>query len=320
MKLAIHLLLTITFAMLALWPREMVSQRSTASQGASLPVQKIGREDLIGIAVYSAPELSGSVRVESDGCIRLPMVQKRIQAAGLFPDELEDAITKELIDEMVLVRPIVTISIVEYRSRPITVSGAVRNPSTFQVVGTTTLLDAISMAGGLTENAGSEILISHRTQTAGITEPAVTERIKARSLLDGDDPAVNVTLEGGENIRVPVAAEVYVLGNVKKPGSFHLTDGNESSVLKALALSGGLDSYPKHTAYIYRMEDGQSARSEIPIQVKSILDHKAPDVALEANDILYIPDATGRRLSARVLETSLGVGLGLAGLLVSLTR
>jgi len=183
-----------------------------------------------------------------------------------------------------------------------------------------TLLDAISAAGGVTESAGSEILISHRPQTGDVTAPVMTERIKVRALFDGEDPAANVPLEGGENIRVPAAAEVYVLGNVKRPGSFHLTDGNESSVLKALAISGGLDSYPKHTAYIYRMEDGQSARSEIPIQVKSILDHKAPDVALEANDILYIPDATGRRLSARVLETSLGVGLGLAGLLVSLTR
>lgn len=325
MRVTVRMLLTIVFAVMALTPQEMTSQRptegrTTEPQGSNLPVQKIGRDDLIGVSVYAAPELSGSTRVESDGCIRMPMVQKRIHAAGLLPNELEDAITKELIDEMVLVRPIVTVSVVEYRSRPITVSGAVRNPSTFQAVGTMTLLDAISTAGGLTENAGSEILISRRPQTGDVTAPTTTERIKVRSLLDGEDPASNLLLEGGENIRVPLAAEVYVLGSVKRPGSFHITDGAESSVLKALALSGGLDSYPKHTAYIYRVQDGQSGRSEIPIQLKSILDRKSPDVPLEANDILYIPDAAGRRISTKVLETSLGIGLGVAGLLVYATR
>ena len=222
--------------------------------------------------------------------------------------------------EMVLVQPVVTVSVVEYRSRPVTVSGAVRNPSTFQAVGTMTLLDAISSAGGLTESAGSEILISRRSQTGDAAAPIMNERIKVRSLLDGEDPAANVTLVGGENIRVPVAAEVYVVGNVKRPGSFHLTDGAESSVLKALALSGGLDSYPKHTAYVYRVEEGQSGRTEIPIELKSILDRKTPDVPLEANDILYIPDAAGRRISTKVLETSLGISLGLAGLLLYATR
>jgi polysaccharide export outer membrane protein len=325
MNVSIRPFLIITLLTLAFAPQEMISQRPsigqpTALQGSNLPVQKIGREDLIGISVYAAPELSGPVRVEYDGCIRMPMVQKRIHAAGLLPEELEDAITKELIDEMVLVQPVVTVSVVEYRSRPITVSGAVRNPSTFQAVGAMTLLDAISASGGITDNAGSEILISRRPQTGDATEPRTTDRIQVRSLLNGEDPASNPILEGGENIRVPSAAEVYVVGNVKRPGSFHITDGPESSVLKALALSGGLDSYPKHTAYIYRVEDGKSGRSEIPIELKRILDRKTPDVPLEPNDILYIPDAPGRRISTKVLETSLGISLGLAGLLLYATR
>jgi len=248
------------------------------------------------------------------------MLWKRIHAAGLLPNELEDAITKELIDEMVLVQPIVSVSVVEYRSRPITVSGAVKNPSTFQAVGTMTLLDAISTAGGLTENAGSEILVSHHATTGDSTAHNITERISVRSLLDGEDPAVNLTLEGGEYIRVPVAGEVYVVGNVRKPGSFYLTDGAESSILKALALSGGLDSYPKHTAYIYRVEDGKPGRSEIPVELKGILDRKTPDVPLEANDIFYVPDAEGRRISAKILESSLGISLGVASLILYTTR
>jgi len=325
MKLAAGLFPTITIVILAFVPPEMISQRvaedrPTVSQGPNLPVQKIGRDDLIGISVYAAPELSGSARVESDGCIRMPMLRKRIHATGLLPNELEDAITKELIDEMVLVQPIVTVSVVEYRSRPITVSGAVKNPSTFQAVGTMTLLDAISAAGGLTENAGSEILISRRPPAGDVSAPITTQRIRVSSLLDGEDPAVNLTLEGGEYIRVPVAGEVYVVGNVKKPGSFYITDGAESSILKALALSGGLDSYSKHIAYIYRVEDGKPGRSEIPIELKGILDRKIPDVPLEANDIFYVPDAEGRRISAKILESSLGLSLSVASLLLYTAR
>jgi len=325
MKLATGLLPTITVAMLAFVPQGIIFPRvadgqTTAYQGPNLPIQKIGRDDLIGISVYAAPELSGSARVESDGCIRMPMVRKRIHASGLLPNELEDAITKELIDEMVLVQPIVTVSVVEYRSRPVTVSGAVKNPSTFQAVGTITLLDAISTAGGLTENAGSEILVTRRPPAGDVSAPITTQRIRVRSLLDAEDPAVNLTLEGGEYIRVPAAGEVYVVGNVKKPGSFYLTDGAESSILKALALSGGLDSYPKHIAYIYRVEDGKPGRNEIPVELKDILDRKTPDVPLEANDILYVPDAEGRRISAKILESSLGMSLGVASLLLYTTR
>lgn len=325
MKFVIRLLLIITVASVAAAPQQIPSQRAaaapvTAPQGANLPVQKIGRDDLIGISVYAAPELSGTARVESDGCIRLPMLQKRIPTAGLLPNELEDAITKEFIDENVLVHPVVTVSVLEYRSRPITVSGAVRNPSTFQAVGKVTLLDAISTAGGLSENAGSEILVSRSPSKDNPAAPVPIERVNVRTLLDGESSASNLILEGGETIRVPLAGEVYVVGSVKKPGSFYLTDGAESSVLKALALSGGLDSFPKHTAYIYRVNEGKPGRTEIPVELKSILDRKSPDVVLEANDIFYIPDAAGRRISSKIVETSLGLGVGLGTLLIYATH
>jgi len=62
--------------------------------------------------------------------------------------------------------------------------------------------------------------------------------------MGGDDPALNLHLEGGEDIRVPEAGRVFVLGRVKKPGAFFITDGSESSVMKALALSEGLDTFP----------------------------------------------------------------------------
>lgn len=293
---------------------------TTYSEGSNLPVEKIGRDDLVGITVYDAPELTRTVRVGTDGDIRLPMLRQHVHAAGLYPADLENAITAALIDESVLVDPIVTVSVVEYRSRPITVVGAVKSPTIFQATGTVTLLDAISRAGGLSENAGPEIRVTCLPSSASDKSVMLTRRIEVTRLIAGEDPELNLHLEGGEEIRVPEAGRIFVTGNVKKPGAFYITDGSQSSVMKALALSEGLDTFSAHKAYIYRLEGGSGARTEIQIELKKIMDRKSPDVALMANDILYIPDAAGLRAGMKVLQTSIGIGAGLGSSLIYISR
>ena len=284
---------------------------SSSGDRSSLPAEKIGPDDLLGVSVYDSPELSHPVRVDANGAIRLPMVKQPISVLGLYPAEIEVTITKALADGNVLVAPLVSVSVLEYRSRPITVMGAVRNPIVFQADGPVTLLDAISRAGGLADNAGSDIQLSRPPSTPG--EPAkISQRIPVQSFLNLDEDFANLKLEAGDVIRVPVAGQVYVLGSVKRPGVFTINGGADSSVMKALALSGGLDDHPTHVAYIYRVEAGAAGRREMPIELKKIMDRKAPDVALEANDILYIPTSNGGRISSKILETSLAVSLGLS--------
>jgi len=295
------------------------SGATTFSDSSNLPVGKLGRDDLIGITVYDSPELTRTVRVDSEGNIRLPMVQQHIKAAGLYPSELEKAVTTVLVEENVLVDPIVTVSVVEYRSRPITVTGAVKTPLTFQATGTVTLLEAISRAGGLADNAGSEILVSHPPPGTNDKSVILTERIPARALFNTENPSLNLELEGGENIRVPEAGRIFVAGNVKHPGVFPITDGSDSSVLRALALSEGLESFSGHTAYIYRIE-GNGSKNEIPIDVKKIVARKSPDVPLYANDMLYVSSETGLRASAKGLAMVGGIGLGVASIVLYATR
>lgn len=291
---------------------------TSPSEGSNLPAESVERYDLLGISVYDSPELTRSARVDENGAIRLPMVKQPIQVAGLYPPEIEGAITKALVENNVLVEPVVTVSILEYRSRPITVMGAVRNPIVFQADGPVTLLDAISRAGGLAENAGSEILLRRRPSATGDKSMTLTQRIPVQSLLNLNEAVANLKLEGGEVIRVPVAGQVYVLGSVGKPGAFNVPDGSESSVMKALAISGGLGEHPGHIAYIYRVEGGAEGVNEIPIELQKIMSRKAPDVALLANDILYVPAANGRRISAKLLETSLGVAVAIGTTLLYL--
>jgi polysaccharide export outer membrane protein len=276
-------------------------------------------DDVIGISVYDAPQLTGNVRINSEGDIRLPMVHRHIRAAGLTPDGLESAIAAALVDEHVMVDPIVSVTVVEHHSQSILVFGAVRNPVSFQASGSVTLLEAIVKAGGLSENAGSVIEVSHPASRSEGASVALVERIQANSLMDISNPVSDLRLEGGEYVRVLSAGRIFVVGNVKRPGPLQITDGSESSVLKAVTLSGGLDSFTFHTAYIYRVEAGGS-RNRIPLEIKKIMTLKSPDVPLYADDLLYVPSSAGQRITTKALELSLGIGFGIVGIVLYLTH
>jgi polysaccharide export outer membrane protein len=280
-----------------------------AQPGANLPAQKIGPNDLLAIAVYDSPELTRTVRVTPDGVIRLPMLQRRIPAQNLLPYELETAIAQALKNEQILVDPIVTVTVAEYHSRPISVAGAVRRPITFQAVGPVTLLDAITCAEGLTELAGPEILVSKMQPGEDGKPVTLTRRVLVKALIDAADPAANLQLHGGEEVRVPEVGRIFVVGNVKHPGAFPVPNTSETSVLQVLALAEGLLPYAAKQAYIYRRE-ANGSKNEIPIELNRIMKRKAPDVPLLANDILYIPDAKGRRASLAALEKILLFGTG----------
>jgi len=305
MRLAILLVLASAAALAQLRPQPM----EDASK-ENLPSQKLGIDDLVAVSVYDAPELTRTVRVEADGAIHLPLLTNGVQAAGLFAHDVEASLVEALKSEQILVDPVVKVTVAEYHSRPISVMGAVRKPLTFQAVGTVTLLDALARAEGLSADAGTEILVSRpqpSPDSRGEVSATLLERIPLNRLLKEADPAVNCQLHGGEEIRVPEAGKIFVLGNVKKPGAFPVHDAGDNSILKMVALSEGVMPYASKQAYIYRREAGGDKR-EIPVELDKILQRKAPDVALQVDDILYIPDNRSRRNAMNIIDriTSFG--------------
>ena len=272
--------------------------------GANLPTQSIGANDLLSVAIYDSPELSRTVRVSPTGYIKLPMLLSPIKVAGKLPVELESLIAAALVNSEILVSPVVTVSVAEYNSRPINVTGAVRNPLTFQAIGNTRLLDAISKAGGLSDNAASEILI---TTTAIDSMPRSVKHISIKELLNSSKPELNLPLSGGEEISVPIAGRVFVLGNVKRPGAFPLRDASKGTVLQMLSLAEGLTSFSTKEVYIYRLATN-GLRSEIAVNLESILKRKSPDVVVLPDDILHIPDNKNRRLGMAAIEKLLLFG------------
>jgi polysaccharide export outer membrane protein len=287
--------------------------------GANLPAQKVGPNDMLSITVYESPELSRAVRVGADGMIRLPMLKRKIRAEGVMPGDLEALIAGALEEEEIVVEPFVTVAITEYHSRPVSVMGAVKQPVTLQAETPITLLEALARAGGLSPEAGPEILISRKQTEAG-QEASSVQRVSVRELIDVADPALNVVLKGGEEIRVPEAGRIYVVGNVRKPGAFTIQNGGASSVLKAVAQSEGLLQFAGPQAFIYRVDEATGVKNEIPVDLGKIMQRKAPDAPLMANDIFYVPDNKRQRLTIGALEKLLVIGGGATAALVYTLR
>lgn len=274
---------------------------------ANLPAQKLGVDDLVAVSVYDAPELTRTVRVETDGTIHLPLLKTGVPASGILPGQLETGIAEELTKEQILVEPIIKVTVVEYHSRPVAVMGAVRKPLTFQAVGVVTVLDALAHAEGLSNDAGTEIVLTRSDKV---------ERIPVKRLMKEADPAVNYVLHGGEEIRVPEAGKIFVVGNVHKPGAFPVRDTADESVLKMVALSEGLLPYAAKLAYVYR-RDETGVKKEIPIELDKIMQRKAADVTLQADDLLYIPDNKTKRTTMTAIDRITMFGASTAsGLLI----
>lgn len=284
----------------------------------NLPIQKVGPEDLLSLSVYDAPEFTRTVRIAADGTIRLPGLKEPLRVGGLLPSDIEVLLAEALKREGLYVDPFVTVNVAEYHSRPISVGGAVKTPVIFQAVGKVTLLDALNRAGGLSADplsgaTASEVIV---TRPNGASGPQAVQRIPVKALMAGTDPELNITLNGGEEIRVPEVAKFVVTGNVMHPGVFPVLDPIEINTVKsAIAQAQGLAQYWGSIGYIYR-RDEKGAIHEIQIPLRRIMDRKAPDPELQAHDVLYVPDSSGRRITQETVTTLMNMGGGITAAMI----
>jgi polysaccharide export outer membrane protein len=280
-----------------------------ATSASATPIENaLGTGDLIKIDVFDIPELSRQIRIDPSGYITMPLIPQPILATGLTPVQLESKIAGLLKAQGLVSRPQVSVFVLDRTSQPITVIGAVEHPMVYQAQRPTTLLEVLSAAGGLTNTAGDYVTIS-RVQENG--QPHV-ERVSLRELIDRGNPAANIPVSGGDVITVPKAGIVYVVGAVNRPGGFVIqNDTDQMTTLKALALAGGAKpaSKPQDAVIIRKGKNGQNR--EITVNVKNILNRKAEDVALLPNDILFIPDSTGKKALAKAAEAALSITTGI---------
>jgi polysaccharide export outer membrane protein len=193
----------------------------------------IGPQDQLSITVADEPELTGKFRVDNDGTFIFPYLG-RVAAAGKTLAGLQEALTRQLADGY-LKNPQVRVEVDQYKSQSVFVSGEVRSPGKITMAGKTTLLEAISLAGSLTPNASTEIVITRRG--TGPKAPIEEIRVNRRDIETGR-AGQDLFLREGDVIFVPKAQTFYISGMVRNPGSYVLDPG--MTVEQAIALAGGL--------------------------------------------------------------------------------
>lgn len=304
---------------------ERIAELATLARAkpANIP---IGAGDLLHIDVFDVPELSRDVRVSDTGDISYPLIPGKIATAGLSPFQLEDQLEQLLIENGLVSHPQVSVFVKEQTSQPISVVGAVGHTMIYQVMRPTTLLEVLTAAGGISDDAGSVVVVTRpvRSESARL-QPASentttsadqqTITIKLQDLLESGNEVYNIPVYGGDIVSVPRAGIIYVLGmGIAQPGGYVVqSHGSQVTVLKVIALAHGLTSFAKaDSAVILRNDTVTSQRQEIPVRIKQIEKRKTDDVILKPNDILYIPDSAGKRALARGTESAIGIGTSLA--------
>jgi polysaccharide export outer membrane protein len=291
--------------------------------GADVTSYRLGPEDQVAIKVMDLDKLQlegqQAPKVDVNGDLNLPIIGN-VHVAGLTVTEVKSVIEKRLAS--ILQNPSVSVAIVQYRSHPVSVLGAVRNPGVIQMTQQRRLLEVLSMAGGMAQDAGDKIKITRQERAGMPPLPGVIEdqsckcyvgSVDVRSLMNATDPQLNIEIMENDVVTVTAAELIFVMGAVRKPGGFSLGQRENISVLQALSLAEGMDraASPK-TARLLREDTPGKERREIAINLKPIMDGTAPDVPLRANDILYIPTSGAKLASLRSLEAAIQVGTGFA--------
>jgi polysaccharide export outer membrane protein len=249
------------------------------------PAYRIGARDLLEVRVFEAAELNVSRRVSETGEINLPLVGA-VAVAGLTEAEAAQKI-KSVLEGQVLQRASVAVQVMEFRSRPISVIGAVRQPGNLAFSGRWTLLEALTAAGGLAEGHGNQIHVL-RTAENGLSDQI---SIVSDDLLTRADPRVNIPILPGDLINVPgtVTVTIYCLGEIQQPGAVSFRSSERMTLLAIIARAGGLTDRASNKILVKRTVDGRT--TEIAADYKRILAGKAPDVDLEPGDVIVVKES-----------------------------
>lgn len=274
---------------------------------------RIGSRDVIEIKVKDAPELSDTFEVTAAGNITMEYLN-RIAVAGKTTDEL----ARYLVDRLrgsYLRDPRVSVTIRQYNSRSFFILGAVNKPGVYQMESRASLVTLLILAGGLGANHGSTAYIFRRlkpaaaaaTQAVGQTgedaaKAAEYEMFPANinGIFKGQIEG-NVMLEPGDVVNVPQMDVFFVSGEVTAPGEFSLKPG--TTLRQAISLARGFKfNAAKDRVIIVREDPRTGKREDIKVDVGAIMDAKQPDIALQPNDLIQVPNSKLKSLGGAFIN------------------
>ena len=247
---------------------------------------RIGPKDLIEIKVFEVPELNIERRVSAEGTINLPLIGD-VPVQGLTDVELANRL-KALLEAKYVQRASVAVQLREFRSKPISVLGAVKLPGNLSLSGRWTLLEAISAAGGLTDDHADKIYVLRRAAN-GLSDHIA---IDVDDLMVRADPDANVPIVANDIINVPAKVEitVFCLGQVAHPGAVVFQSTERITLLTAIARAGGLTDRASRTIQIKR-RDHTGRDLELEANYRRIVSGKDADVTLQSGDVVIVKES-----------------------------
>jgi protein involved in polysaccharide export with SLBB domain len=230
----------------------------------------VGPHDVLSVQVFGEPQLSGVFPIGPDGTVDLAVL-KHVYVTGLTLPEVGKRLT-DLYGERYLQNPYITVQIDTFGAYQVTVVGEVKGPGAYSLSGPTTLLDAITKAGGLVDQDIKEIHVNR---------DGADNVVPYADLISGMVPFV---LRPGDVISVPRPQKVYINGQVKSPGAVAFSDG--LTVSRALTLAGDVSSSARLSG-IYVLRKGE----RIKVNLARIRNSKVPDLLLLADDQIVVPES-----------------------------
>ncbi len=282
--------------------------------------------DMIEVKVEDAPELSRTYQIGAGGTFEMQIIG-RVQAKGRTTDQLARFITERLRDEEYLKLPNVMVTVTQYNGRSYFIQGAITKPGFYELISKPSLLTMISLAGGLNENHGSTAFIIRKSKAAAAPEAVATQivadadpqqtqtpKTESESALENEYELLrvnlaalyrgrfdeNFTLEPGDIVNIPRADVFFVSGEVQAPGSFALKEG--TTLRQAISLAQGLTFKAKAGQSIIFREDSESGkRKEIRVDIAAVMNGKAEDLPILANDVIIIPNSRTKSVGGALL-------------------
>jgi polysaccharide export outer membrane protein len=248
---------------------------------------RIGAKDVLEITVVELPELNQTLRVSEDGSITLPLIGK-VMIDGLAKEEVEKKLAALLLEQNYVKNARVTVFIKEYQSKRVALIGAVNKPGMYELVGRMTLLQLISQAAGLTEQASSELFVLREGKDDSQTRIV----IDLNELINEGDQTLNIPLQAGDIINIPAERfiNVYVFGAVRTPGVIQVKMSQKINILQAIAQAGGLiEGASKSGVTVTRKDKKTGKETKIKVNVNDVLKGKRPAIDLVEGDVVYVP-------------------------------
>jgi polysaccharide export outer membrane protein len=287
--------LLILACVLPLRAQSVLPKVTESSPGPSAHALQISAGDLLDLNVFDTPELSGKLRVDEHGNVSLPLAGV-LAVSGMTAEQAGSAIETRLRETDILKDPHVSVAVLEYATQGVTVTGEVKSPGVYPLLGVHGVLDLISAAGGVTPNAGNSVTVTHRADP----DHPVVVKVDSKP---GSSAALRVDISPGDTIMVSHAGIVYVVGDVGKPGGFLIQNNDRLTVLQAVALAQGTN----RTASLDRaklIRKTEAGRQEVPVSLKKMLTSKTPDLMLADGDILFVPSSAAKN-ALRTVESVL---------------